>query len=148
MSRDMKPRKTAHKKSAGGTLIGLVEAGWVISNERGDIPSQNLFRAGGAQSVRGYRYLGLGLKQGDAVVGGRVLALGSVEYQHPVSGNWYGAAFVDLGNVVDEVSQWRPALGYGVGVRWRSPIGPINLDLAYGDRDRRVRAHFSVGYSF
>jgi hypothetical protein len=53
-----------------------------------------------------------------------------------------------IGNVVDEVSQWRPAVGYGVGVRWRSPIGPINLDLAYGDRDRRVQAHFSVGYSF
>ena len=133
---------------ARGTLIGLVEAGWVISNDRGDIPSQNLFRAGGAQSVRGYRYLGLGLKQGDAIVGGRVLALGSLEYQHPVTGNWYGAAFVDIGNVVDEVSQWRPAVGYGVGVRWRSPIGPVNLDLAYGDRDRRVRAHFSVGYSF
>ena len=138
----------ADGRFAGGTLIGLVEAGWVISNDRGDIPSQNLFRAGGAQSVRGYRYLGLGLTQGDAIVGGRVLALGSVEYQHPVTGNWYGAAFVDVGNVVDEVSQWRPAVGYGVGVRWRSPIGPINLDLAYGDRDRRVRAHFSVGYSF
>jgi translocation and assembly module TamA len=135
-------------KLAGGILIGLVEAGWVISQERGDIPSQNLFRAGGAQSVRGYRYLGLGLKQGDAIVGGRVLALGSIEYQHPVTGNWYGAAFVDVGNVVDEVSQWRPAVGYGVGVRWRSPIGPINLDVAYGERDRRVRAHFSVGYSF
>jgi translocation and assembly module TamA len=35
-----------------------------------------------------------------------------------------------------------------VGVRWRSPIGPVNLDLAWADRDRRLRAHFSVGYSF
>lgn len=131
-----------------GVLIGLAEAGWVIANERADIPSQNLFRAGGAQSVRGYRYLGLGLTQGDAIVGGRVMALGSLEYQYPVRGDWWGAGFVDVGNVVDSVSQWRAAWGYGVGVRWRSPIGPVNLDLAYGDRDRRARVHFSVGYSF
>jgi translocation and assembly module TamA len=44
-----------------GTLIGLTEGGLVISGSRDDIPSQNLFRAGGAQSVRGYRYHSLGL---------------------------------------------------------------------------------------
>jgi translocation and assembly module TamA len=131
-----------------GTLIGLAEGGLVISGTRDDIPSQNLFRAGGAQSVRGYRYLSLGLKEGDAVVGGRVMALGSLEYQVPVSGNWWAASFVDAGNVVDAVEQWRPAVGYGVGLRWRSPIGPVNLDVAYGQRDRAVRGHFSVGYSF
>jgi len=131
-----------------GTLIGLAEGGLVISGSRDDIPSQNLFRAGGAQSVRGYRYLSLGLKEGDAVVGGRVMALGSLEYQVPVSGNWWAASFVDAGNVVDVVEQWRPAVGYGLGLRWRSPIGPVNLDVAYGQRDRAVRGHFSVGYSF
>jgi translocation and assembly module TamA len=120
----------------------------VISGSRIDIPSQNLFRAGGAQSVRGYRYLSLGLREGEAIVGGRVMALGSLEYQFPVSGPWWGAAFIDAGNVVDTPSQWRPALGYGAGVRWRSPIGPVNLDLAWGQRDQQLRVHFSVGYSF
>jgi translocation and assembly module TamA len=131
-----------------GVLIGLAESGWVITGARLDIPSQNLFRAGGAQSVRGYRYLSLGLREGEAIVGGRMLALGSLEYQFPVQGAWWGASFVDAGNVVDTPAQWRPAVGYGVGVRWRSPIGPVNLDLAWADRDRRLRAHFSVGYSF
>lgn len=131
-----------------GVLIGLAETGWVIAGSRLDIPSQNLFRAGGAQSVRGYRYLSLGLREAEATVGGRVLALGSLEYQFPVQGAWWGATFVDGGNVVDTPAQWRPAVGYGVGVRWRSPIGPVNLDLAWADRDRRLRAHFSVGYSF
>ncbi len=133
---------------ARGTLIGLAEAGWVVASDRDDIPSQNLFRAGGGQSVRGYRYLGLGIAQGDAIVGGRLLALGSLEYQIPVTGEWWGAAFIDAGNVADRVSDWRPVFGYGGGARWRSPIGPINLDLAYGDRDRRWRLHFSFGYSF
>jgi translocation and assembly module TamA len=119
---------------AGGVLIGLVEAGIVVASSRDDIP--------------GYAYQGLGVREGDAVVGGRVLALGSLEYQHPIGGNWWGAAFVDAGNAADRWADWHAVRGYGTGVRWRSPIGPVNLDVAYGDADRRWRAHFSVGYSF
>ncbi len=133
---------------ARAVVVGLAEGGWVVARDRNDIPSQNLFRAGGAQSVRGYRYLALGIREGEAVVGGRLLALGSLELQQPITGNWWGAAFVDVGAVADKPADWKPAWGYGLGVRWRSPIGPINLDVAYGDRDRAWRAHFSVGYSF
>lgn len=138
----------ADSRLAGGALVGLVEAGMVVSQGRTGIPSENLFRAGGAQSIRGYRYLSLGVPQGEAVVGGRVLALASLEYQHPIAGNWYGAAFVDVGDAADRWSDWKAARGTGVGLRWRSPIGPVNLDAAYGDRERRWRFHFSVGYSF
>jgi translocation and assembly module TamA len=35
-----------------------------------------------------------------------------------------------------------------VGARWRTPVGPINLDLAYGSEDRGWRMHFSVGFTF
>jgi translocation and assembly module TamA len=132
----------------GGALVGLLEAGMVFSQGREGIPSENLFRAGGAQSLRGYRYQGLGVPLGEAVVGGRVLALASLEYQHPIAGNWYGAGFVDVGNAADRWSDWKAVRGTGVGLRWRSPIGPVNLDAAYADRDRRWRFHFSVGYSF
>jgi translocation and assembly module TamA len=133
---------------AGGVLIGLVEAGVVLSGSRDDIPSENLFRAGGAQSIRGYRFLGLGVREGEAIVGGRVMALGSLEYQHRITGPWYGAVFYDRGNAADRWSDFRSVAGYGAGVRWRSPIGPVNLDLAWGDAERRMRVHFSVGYSF
>ncbi|HWS74546.1 MAG TPA: autotransporter assembly complex family protein [Quisquiliibacterium sp.] len=133
---------------AGGALVGLVEAGMVVADGREGIPSENLFRAGGAQSIRGYDYLTLGVPQGEAVVGGRVLALASLEYQHPIVGNWYGAGFVDIGNAADRWTDWDPVRGTGVGLRWRSPIGPVNLDAAYADRDRSWRLHFSVGYSF
>ena len=40
------------------------------------------------------------------------------------------------------------ALGYGVGVRARTPIGPFRLDLAYGQADRTLRLHFSAGIAF
>ena len=48
---------------------------------------------------------------------------------------------------------WRVAarklkLGYGIGARWRSPIGPFRIDLAYGAENAQVRLHFSAGFSF
>jgi translocation and assembly module TamA len=35
-----------------------------------------------------------------------------------------------------------------VGARWRSPVGPINVDLAYGHAVRKARLHFSLGFTF
>jgi translocation and assembly module TamA len=35
-----------------------------------------------------------------------------------------------------------------VGVRWRSPVGPLRLDWAYGREVRKSRIHFSVGIAF
>jgi len=42
----------------------------------------------------------------------------------------------------------RLAKGIGVGPRVRTPIGPIRADIAYGQQDRSLRLHFSVGYTF
>jgi translocation and assembly module TamA len=39
-------------------------------------------------------------------------------------------------------------VGAGVGLRWRSPVGPLRLDWAYGEAVRKSRLHFSVGISF
>jgi translocation and assembly module TamA len=133
---------------AGGLLVGLLETGWVVSDSRSGIPSDNLFRTGGAQSIRGYSYQSLGVPQGNAIVGGRVLGLASLEYQHPIRGDWFGAAFVDVGNAADAWSSYKAVSGTGVGLRWRSPVGPINLDVAYGADVKEWRAHFSVGFAF
>ena len=133
---------------AGGLLVGFVEFGQVFADSSKGIPGDNLFRAGGAQSLRGYDYLSLGVREGNAIVGGRVLAIASLEYQHPIQGAWYGAAFVDVGNAADSWSDYRAVRGTGVGLRWRSPVGPINLDVAYGADVQEWRAHFSVGFAF
>ena len=42
----------------------------------------------------------------------------------------------------------RPVLGYGVGLHWRSPVGPLRIDLAYGEAVQKFRLHFSVGVVF
>ncbi len=139
------PRESA---LAGGLLIGLAELGYVITDSREGIPSENLFRTGGAQSLRGYSYQSLGVHEAGAIVGGRALAVGSIEYQHPIVPNWYGAAFVDVGNAVDRWSNYKAVVGIGAGVRWRSPVGPVSLDVAYGEAVRRWRIHLAVGYAF
>ena len=132
----------------GGILVGLVEGGQVFASSRDGIPTENLFRTGGTHTVRGYPYLSLGVPEGGAIVGGRVMALASLEYQHPLVRDWYGAVFLDAGDAADRWQDWKPAWGAGVGVRWRSPIGPVSLDLAWGDEVRRLRFHLSVGYAF
>lgn len=132
----------------GGLLIGLIEFGQVFASGRDGIPSENLFRTGGATTVRGYDFLSLGVREGRAVVGGRVLALGSLEYQHPVRRDWYAAGFVDVGDAADTWDRYHAVAGYGVGLRWRSPVGPVNVDLAYGEAVRDWRVHFTVGYAF
>lgn len=129
-------------------LILRGELGAVMSNGKEGIPSSLLFRAGGDQSVRGYAYQSLGVKEGDATVGGRYLTTGSVEYQRWFLPKWGVAAFVDAGNAGDSLRQLDPAYGYGVGARWRSPVGPISVDVAYGERFEHYRLHFSLGFTF
>jgi len=131
-----------------GTLILKGEAGAVVSKDKVGVPSTFLFRAGGDQSVRGYGYQQLGVREGDAIVGGRYLLTGGAEYQYWFRPPWGVAFFVDAGNAADKVKDLKPEYGYGVGARWRSPVGPINVDVAYGQAVRKVRLHFSLGFTF
>jgi translocation and assembly module TamA len=142
--------KFAHYSPVGakGTLILRGEAGAVAARDRAGIPATYLFRAGGDQSVRGYGYQQLGVSEGDAIVGGRYLAVASAEYQHWLLPNWGGAVFYDAGDAADRVTDLTPRVGYGVGARWKSPVGPVNLDFAYGRAVREFRLHFSLGFTF
>ena len=131
-----------------GDLLLRGQAGVVAAKAREGIPTTFLFRTGGDQTVRGYAFESLGVPQGNAIVGGRRLAVGSVEYTHWIGDNWGLAVFTDAGNAWDEGATFEPAVGYGVGGRFRTPIGPIRADLAYGEKTGEFRIHFSVGYTF
>jgi translocation and assembly module TamA len=124
------------------------QVGSVVAKTREGIPSTFLFRTGGDQTVRGYAFESLGVRQGEAIVGGRRLAVASAEYTHWIGEGWGIAGFVDAGNAWDQGVSFNPAVGYGVGGRFRTPIGPIRADLAYGERTAQFRLHFSVGYTF
>ena len=125
-----------------------VEAGYTFAESNDGVPQDFLFRAGGTQSVRGYAYRSLGVKEGSAVVGGRILGTGSVEFVHWLKPSTGLAAFVDSGDAADTRKDFSLNTGYGIGMRWLSPAGPLAVDLAWGQGRTRPRLHFGVSVAF
>lgn len=137
----------------GGRDVVIVRAdlGHVQADSIDAVPSKFLFRTGGTTTVRGYDFESLGVKQGTATIGGRALAVASAEYVRWLDrfgGDWGVAAFVDVGDAADRWGDLDPALGVGLGVRYRTPAGPLAVDVAYGEREKQVRVHFSVAIAF
>jgi translocation and assembly module TamA len=131
-----------------GRLILRGELGAVMAERREGIPTDFLFRAGGENSVRGYAYESLGLDLPGGVESVRNLVTASVEYNYFFTPTWGAALFVDAGDAADSLDQLSPAVGVGVGVRYKSPIGPINVDVAYGEQTDEFRLHFALGMAF
>jgi len=130
-----------------GRVIARADLGATSVSRFEDLPATVRFYAGGDQSVRGYEYNSLGPRNDlGQVIGGQHLAVGSLEIEHPVVGKWSVAAFYDIGRAYSDADE--PfAEGAGVGVRWKSPIGPVRLDVAtaLSRPDRPWRIHFVVG---
>ena len=131
-----------------GRLVLRAELGSVLADTRDGIPTDFLFRAGGDNSIRGYAYQSIGRSLAGGVSSVRYLATGSVEYNYFFTREWGMALFVDGGDAADELGSLSPVFGYGVGARYSSPVGPVNLDLAYGEATEEFRLHFSLGVSF
>ena len=112
--------------------------GWIETNDFERVPPDLRFFAGGDRSIRGYSYKSISPENDDGkLTGASKLATGSLEYQYNVSGKWWGAAFIDSGEAVNDIKQSNFKTGAGVGVRWQSPVGPIKLDFAVpvGDKE-------------
>jgi translocation and assembly module TamA len=133
---------------ANDQLLLRTEAGRTFTDHRERIPEDFLYRAGGSRSNRGYAYQSLGVQEGQAVVGGRYTATGTVEYVHWLDDKWGAAAFVDVGDASDSTHDWKANPSYGVGARFKTPAGPFALDLAYADGPRKFRLAFSVTVAF
>jgi translocation and assembly module TamA len=137
-----------------GRLSVRAEMGSVVSRDPSSLPFTQLFLAGGDNSVRGYMPNSIGIDNGNGlVVAGRYMSTGSVEWQRPITWNqlrtdWESAVFADAGAVSNDLQKRKIQLGYGVGVRWRSPVGPVRMDLAYADVLQKLRLHLSVGFTF
>lgn len=112
------------------------------------LPPQLRFFAGGASSVRGYGFQAVGPRNRyDRVVGGSNLLVGSTEVEHYFSRDWGMAAFVDAGNAFNG-SDYRPRVGAGLGLRWRSPVGMIRVDFGVPIRDDHahgLQLHLVIG---
>ncbi|MBV2262795.1 MAG: autotransporter assembly complex protein TamA [Thauera sp.] len=142
--------RVARYQPVRGTDVFILrgEAGVTLADSREGVPQDFLFRSGGAQSVRGYDYQSLGVREGNATVGGRYLATASAEYVRWFRPQWGAAVFVDAGDAADTRADYDLRVGYGVGARWRSPAGPLAIDLAWGHQERSLRLHFGVAVAF
>ncbi len=132
----------------GGRLLARAELGAMAVDGFDALPPSQRFFAGGDSSVRGYEFASLGpVDGGGTVVGGRMLAVGSIEYEHPIRGRWSGAVFTDAGNAFDTGYRNEGLkVGVGLGVRWQSPIGAVRLDVARPlDATQRFRLHLRLG---
>jgi outer membrane protein insertion porin family len=115
----------------------------------GEAPYLEQFLIGGSESLRGFRT--------DRFVGTR-MAIMNTEYRFPVSENLLGVLFVDVGDAWGGPVSSDPAfeeivhdsftahIGYGVGVRVKTPIGPLRLDLGFSEEG--TETHFGVRHMF
>lgn len=127
-------------------LLGRYEYGANFVEDFGRLPASQRFFAGGDQSVRGYDYQSIGPRdKNDDIIGGNYLTTASGEAELRVWREWGVAAFLDAGGVADDPA---PPLHFGVGagIRYRAPVGSIQIDFAHPlDEDKSgIRFHLGV----
>ena len=129
-------------------LLARLELGAIWTDAFNEIPATLRFYAGGDRSIRGYDYQTLSPRDANGkLLGGRYLAVGSVELSREIRPNWRVAVFVDGGGAFTERNDdlYQSA---GIGLRWLSPIGQLRFDLAMpvGDRENSgLKLHISMG---
>ena len=123
-------------------LIVRGELGHTFTGEVVDMPPSLRFFAGGDRSIRGYGYREVGPRIGDFGLGGKNVVTTSLEFERYFNESWGAAVFVDSGSAFNGKDPDMHT-GVGIGVRWRSPVGPVRIDIARGLDD--PRSPFTIG---
>ena len=129
---------------SANSVIAMRLLGGIVS---GDAPYLEQFLIGGSETLRGYR--------SDRFAGARMAVL-NAEYRFPVTENLLGVVFVDVGDawggsIADDPfvlgdASYDTNLGYGAGIRVRTPIGPLRLDLGFSEEG--TETHFGLSHMF
>lgn len=132
---------------SGGKVIARGAVGLTWEADNSNMPRSLGFKAGGQDSVRGYDSGAIGEpdEYGD-IDGGKNLLLASLEYEYPVAEKVSVAAFADSGSAFDDWQDYAFQTGWGVGVRYKSPLGPVRVDFAVPkDNSEDLHFYFSLG---
>ena len=130
-------------------LLARADLGATLAQSLTDLPVSKRFFAGGDNSVRGFGLDEIGPRNATGeVIGGRFLAVGSIELERLLAGKWSAAVFLDAGNAFDPDYDTDIEYSAGVGIRWHSPVGPVRVDLAnaLSEESPSVRLHIVVGF--
>ncbi len=130
-----------------GRLIARAALGTTWVSDFDALPTSLRFFTGGDRTVRGYAYDVIGPTDARGnVVGGKHLVEGSLEYEYPLNAKWSLAAFVDSGDAFNDRLDLKT--GVGLGLHWRSPIGPVRIDFGHGLRQpvgTTLLLHLNIG---
>ena len=161
-------------------LKNSLQFGWVFSNSKDkNVPFTELFLLGGSRNLRGYQTNTVGPRRfsqqaydyaqkkgleepksfAERPYGGNQMIYYSLELEFPIlqKAAVRGAVFIDIGEVNDGLKfdiEDQLRINAGVGVRWRSPFGPINIDLGFPYKPRKelgesdIEMQFGIGSSF
>ncbi|PKH03118.1 outer membrane protein assembly factor [Psychromonas sp. MB-3u-54] len=111
-------------------FFSTTEVGALYTDSIYNVPASMRFFAGGDQSIRGYSYESISPEDDDGyLIGGKYLAVQSLEYRFPVAANWKLATFIDAGTATSTFSE-PISVGAGLGIVWSSPIGPVRFYVA------------------
>ncbi len=147
-------------KHYGAVLEFRLNTGVVKSYGGSDyVPIFERFFTGGSRTVRGYgeRKVGPLDPVTNDPIGGESMMVGNIELMIPLVDFLKLAAFYDVGNVwkkVGDIGNGGFKSGVGIGLRFKTPIGPINLDYGYplddedGEESRSGKFYFSVSRGF
>ena len=136
-------------------LIVRGELGHTFTDALVAMPPSLRFYAGGDRSIRGYdwREVGPRIPARDGrrafAIGAKNVVTASVEFERYFTETIGAAVFVDSGDAFDSSSpQWRT--GVGIGARYKSPVGPLKLDIARGldNPDSSFTIGLSIGAEF
>lgn len=136
-----------HSFDRNHRIIGRINMGGTWTDDFHRLPPSLRYFAGGDRSIRGYGYESIGARDAKGNnIGGRYQAVGSIEYEYYFKDDWAAAAFIDAGDAF--IHDFDMKVGAGVGVHWRSPVGPIKLDVGHGfnkEYGDKYRIHLTVG---
>lgn len=124
---------------------GALASTWV--DEASVMPKSLGYTTGGQDSVRGFDSNTLGeLDEYGEVTGAKHLIVTSLEYEHPITEKISAAVFTDAGSAFNDWNDYELSVGAGLGVRYKSPLGPVRLDLAVPKDDvKDLHFYFSLG---
>lgn len=127
-------------------ITARLDLGRTLTKDFDKLPLSFRYYAGGDRSIRGYRFERIGHYEDGFNVGAKNRAVLGLEYEYYFKDNWAAAVFVDAGDAWTNHPKLK--VGAGVGVHWRSPVGPIKLDIGHGfDKalGDRYRIHLNIG---
>ncbi len=134
-------------KMGKGRFLGRLTLGHTLKGDLDELPKSLRFFAGGGQSVRGYSFESLGERNAEgSITGGQHLLTTSIEYDYPIIDNWRAAVFIDAGNAFNNWKKPDLKIGMGIGARWKSPVGPVRIDLGWPKgSSAKPHLHLSIG---